>query len=227
MDRDPILGEPVDTTPALRPGPAVLQGRYGAVEKLNAVKHGPALWEAIEGYDALWDFLRYGPFADKKSFLDYLEFREAQDDPHAYAIVDQAGLAKGISCLMEIRLDMRALEVGFILYAPTLQRTRLGTEAQYLLMRYAFETLNIRRYEWKCNALNGRSREAALRYGFTFEGIFRQHEIVKGRSRDTAWYSVLDCEWPARKAAFESWLDSANFDGEGRQKTPLQEVSVG
>ena len=122
---------------------------------------------------------------------------------------------------MEIRPAMRVVEVGHIVYSPALQRTPLATEAQYLLARYAFETLGYRRYEWKCNALNAPSRRAALRFGFTFEGIFRQHMIVKGRNRDTAWFSMLDSEWPARKAAFERWLAPENFDSDGRQKTKL------
>ena len=116
---------------------------------------------------------------------------------------------------------MRVIEIGHIVYGAPLQRTPLGTEAQYLLARYAFETLRYRRYEWKCNALNAPSRRAAARYGFTFEGIFRQHMIVKGRSRDTAWYAMLDSEWPARKRAFEAWLAPDNFDGDGRQKASL------
>src|SRR6266852_8342795 len=118
---------------------------------------------------------------------------------------------------MEIRPAMRVIEVGHIVYSPALQRTPLGTEAQYLLARYVFDTLGYRRYEWKCNAHNAPSRRAALRLGFTFEGIFRQHMVVKGRNRDTAWFSMLDHEWPARKAAFEAWLDPANFDAEVKQ----------
>jgi RimJ/RimL family protein N-acetyltransferase len=118
---------------------------------------------------------------------------------------------------------MRVVEVGHIVYSPALQQTPLGTEAQYLLARHAFETLGYRRYEWKCNALNAPSRRAALRYGFQFEGILRQHMIVKGRTRDTAYFSMLDSEWPARKAAFERWLAPENFDRDGRQKTKLGE----
>jgi RimJ/RimL family protein N-acetyltransferase len=125
--------------------------------------------------------------------------------------------------LMEIRPTHRVIEVGNIVYSPALQRTPLSTEAQYLIARYAFETLRYRRYEWKCNALNAPSRRAALRFGFSYEGLFRQHMIVKGHNRDTAWYSMLDSEWPARKAAFERWLAPENFDSNGRQKTKLSE----
>ena len=126
---------------------------------------------------------------------------------------------------MEIRPAMRVVEVGHIVYSPELQRTPVATEAQYLLARYAFEELGYRRYEWKCNALNARSRRAALRFGFTFEGIFRQHMIVKGRSRDTAWFAMLDQEWPARKQAFETWLAPENFTSERQQKRSLAELN--
>jgi len=126
---------------------------------------------------------------------------------------------------MSIRPDMRVIEVGNILLAPALQRSRLATETQYLLARHVFETLGYRRYEWKCDALNAPSRRAALRLGFRFEGIFRNHMIVKGRSRDTAWFAMTDADWPARKAAFERWLDPANFDAEGRQRVSLRELN--
>jgi RimJ/RimL family protein N-acetyltransferase len=126
---------------------------------------------------------------------------------------------------MEIRPAMRVIEVGHIVYSPALQRTPLGTEAQYLLARYAFETLGYRRYEWKCDAHNAPSRRAALRYGFVFEGILRRHMIAKGRTRDTAYFSMLDSEWPARKAAFEKWLTPENFDASGKQRTSLSELN--
>jgi RimJ/RimL family protein N-acetyltransferase len=147
------------------------------------------------------------------------------DDPYSYAIVDRSGQALGIATLMEIRPSMGVIEVGHILYSPALQRTPLGTEAQYLLARYAFETLGYRRYEWKCNALNAPSRRAALRYGFVFEGVLRQHMIAKGRNRDTAFFSMLDSEWPARKTAFERWLAPENFDADGQQRTSLSELN--
>jgi len=126
---------------------------------------------------------------------------------------------------MRIEPRHRVIEVGSIVYAPSLQRTRGATEAMYLMARYVFEELGYRRYEWKCNSLNAASRRAALRLGFTFEGIFRQHMIIKGRSRDTAWYSMLDSEWPRRKAAFERWLDVSNFNADGRQKTSLSALN--
>jgi RimJ/RimL family protein N-acetyltransferase len=163
----------------------------------------------------------YGPFPDAQAFSEWVAARAALPDPYAYAVIAPSGRAVGIATLMEIRPAMRVMEVGHIVYSPALQRTPLGTEAQYLLARYAFETLLCRRYEWKCHAMNASSRRAALRYGFTFEGILRQHMIAKGRTRDTAMFSMLDSEWPARKAAFERWLAPANFDPDGRQKESL------
>ena len=203
------------------PGAVTLTGRFGTVERMNATRHGPALWEAVRGHDQVWTYLPSGPFADGESFANYLVHWENSSERVFYAIVDGNGRAVGVSALMEIRPAHRVIEVGNIVYSPALQRTPLGTEAQYLLARYAFETLGYRRYEWKCNALNAASRRAAERYGFSYEGLFRQHMIVKGHSRDTAWFSVLDSEWPARKAAFERWLAPENFDRDGRQKTKL------
>jgi RimJ/RimL family protein N-acetyltransferase len=218
------VGLPVDQTPAKRPGPVTLAGRFGRIERLD-LRHAGDLWRACAGHEAIWTYMSYGPFADAAAFADWIASRIALDDPYSYAIVDPAGCALGIATLMEIRPAMRVIEVGHIVYPPALQRTPLGTEAQYLLARYAFETLGYRRYEWKCNALNAPSRRAALRYGFVFEGILRQHMIAKGRNRDTAYFALLEREWPARKTAFERWLAPENFDAEGRQHTSLRELS--
>jgi RimJ/RimL family protein N-acetyltransferase len=221
------IGAPVDATPAHRPGPVVLEGRYGRVEKL-APQHAAALWEAVRGHDQIWTYMSgYGPFADGKTFTDWVASRVALEDPYSYAVIDPSGAAIGIATLMEIRPPARSVEVGHIVYSPCLQRTPLGTEVQYLLARYAFETLRNRRYEWKCNSLNAPSRRAALRYGFVFEGILRQHMIAKNRNRDTAYYSMLDSEWPARKAAFERWLAPENFDAQGNQKISLSALNGG
>jgi RimJ/RimL family protein N-acetyltransferase len=226
---DPVTGQPVgltvDVGPALPPGPVTLEGRYGRVERL-AQHHDAALWTAVEGQHQIWTYMGYGPIADFAAFSQWLASRIALGDPYSFAIVDRSGQAVGIATLMEIRPAMRVIEVGHIVYSPALQRTPLGTEAQYLLARYVFETLAHRRYEWKCNALNAPSRRAALRYGFMFEGILRQHMIVKGRSRDTAYFSMLDREWPARKAAFERWLTPGNFDADGKQRVSLSELNA-
>jgi RimJ/RimL family protein N-acetyltransferase len=215
------IGVPVDTTPAQRPGPVTLQGRYGRLEKLD-MRHADDLWTAFAGHDDVWTYISTdGPFADATTFSAFLARRAAAADPYAYAIIDMSGRAVGYFTLMEIRPDARVIEVGHVLYSPALQRTPLGTEAQYMLARYAFETLGYRRYEWKCNALNAASRRAALRYGFVYEGTFRQHLIAKGRNRDNAWFSMLDSEWPVRKAAFERWLSPENFDAQGSQRLKL------
>ena len=219
------VGPEVDATPARRPEALRLTGRFGSIGKLDPGRHGAALWRALHGHDDLWTYMAYGPFADEGAFLAWLDQRADLADPFSYAVVDTRGDATGIVTLMEIRPAMRVIEVGNIVYAPALQRTPLGTEAQYLIARYAFETLGYRRYEWKCNALNAPSRRAAARYGFVFEGVFRQHMIVKGRTRDTAYYSMLDGEWPARKAAFERWLAPENFDANGKQRVTLSELN--
>jgi RimJ/RimL family protein N-acetyltransferase len=219
------IGAPVDDKPAALPGPVTLAGRFGRIEKLN-VGHAPSLWEAVKGHDRIWTYIpSYGPFSDAAAFSAWVAQRAALDDPYSYAIVDAADRAVGVFTLMAIRPEHRVIEVGHVVYSPALQRTPLATEAQYLLARYAFETLGYRRYEWKCDALNAASRRAAARYGFTLEGIFRQHMIGKGRSRDTAWYAMLDGEWPARKANFECWLAPDNFATDGQQIQSLSKLN--
>lgn len=226
MALDQPLGPEVDPTPAEGPGPVTLEGRHVRIEKLDPRKHGEAFWRAVRDDDTLWTYMGYGPFAGDAAFAAWMEQRAANADPYAYAVVDLVrGVATGTVTLMEIRPQMRVIEMGNIVYAPVLQRSPGATEAQYLVAAYVFETLGYRRYEWKCNALNMPSRRAALRLGFTFEGIFRQHMIVKGRNRDTAWYSMLDTEWPDRKEAFERWLDPSNFDAEGRQRVSLSALN--
>jgi RimJ/RimL family protein N-acetyltransferase len=219
------IGLPVDTTPAKRPGPVTLQGRYGRLEKL-APQHAADLWAAFAGHHRIWTYItKDGPFANAAEFAPFLAMRAAADDPYAYAIINLADRAIGYVTLLRIVPDMRVIEVGHVLYSPALQRTPLGTEAQYLLARYVFETLGYRRYEWKCDALNAASQRAALRYGFTYEGTFRQFMIVKGRNRDNAWFSMLDSEWPARKRNFERWLAPDNFTADGRQKISLSAMN--
>jgi RimJ/RimL family protein N-acetyltransferase len=215
------VGPPVDAKPALRPYAISLCGRFGSVERLVPARHGDALWGELKGHYGLWTYMSYGPFADKPAFAAWLAEREKLADPFYYVVADKTGRPLGLATLMSIRPDMRVIEVGNILLGPSLQRSPLATEAQFLLARHAFEMLGYRRYEWKCDALNAASRRAALRFGFAFEGTFRSHMIIKGRNRDTAWFAMTDADWPARKAAFERWLDPANFDAEGRQKVKL------
>jgi RimJ/RimL family protein N-acetyltransferase len=219
------VGPPVDEGPATRPGPVTLQGRFGRIEKL-APAHSAALWDAVKGRNQIWTYMpSYGPFPNAAAFSQWLPARAALDDPYSYAIVDASDRAVGVFALMAIRPEHRVIEVGHVVYSPALQRTPLATEAQYLLARYAFETLGYRRYEWKCDALNAASRRAALRLGFSFEGILRQHMIAKGRNRDTAYFSMLDSEWPARKANFERWLAVENFTDDGQQKHSLRALN--
>jgi RimJ/RimL family protein N-acetyltransferase len=215
------LGPLVDASAASQPNAVVLKGRFGLVEKLDPSRHGADLWAALAGHDQIWTYMAYGPFADAEAFGLWLKERAGLTDPFSYVVIDKAGHAGGIITLTAVRPGMRVIEVGSILLSPGLQGTPLATEAQYLLARYAFETLGYRRYEWKCDAHNAASRRAALRLGFNFEGLFRQHMIVKGRNRDTAWYAMLNTEWPSRKLAFERWLAPENFDAEGRQKVRL------
>ena len=218
------VGPPVDTSPARRPERVMLAGRFARLEKLDAGRDSAALWEGFKGRDDLWTYSSQGPFGGADLFQKWLEERAALADPYYFTIFDTGGRALGVTTLMEIRPAMRVVEVGHIVYAPALQRTPVATEAQYLLARHIFETLGYRRYEWKCDSLNAASRRAAERFGFTPEGIFRQHMILKGRSRDTAWYSMLDREWPRARTAFEQWLAPENFDGEGKQRRTLEEI---
>lgn len=195
---------------------------------LDPIAHGDALYRGTHGADndQQWRYLWDGPFPDRASFDSYLKQKATSEDPLFFAIVDKAsGQAAGHAAYMRIEPQHRVIEVGSILYTSDFQRTTGSTEVMYLMARHVFEDLGYRRYEWKCNALNAPSRRAALRLGFTFEGIFRQHMIIKGRNRDTAWFSMLDSEWPARKQAFERWLDPSNFDIDGRQRISLSALN--
>jgi RimJ/RimL family protein N-acetyltransferase len=191
---------------------------------LDAAAHGHALFAGSSGAERveLWRYLFNGPYDSELEFAKWLSSREKSEDPLFFTILDApSNEPAGYCSLMRIDPVHHVIEVGNILYLPRLQRTAGATEAMYLMARYVFEELGYRRYEWKCDALNSPSRRAALRYGFSFEGIFRQHMIVKGKNRDTAWYSMLDAEWPEKRRAFERWLAPANFDAQGGQLTAL------
>jgi len=208
------------------PGPETHEGRYVRLVPLSAESHTADLWDGVQGHDEVWDYLADGPYAAEADLAAAIEQKAAGTAAVFLAIVpESSGRAEGYASYMRIDPANGVLEVGNILMAPTLQKTTAATEAMYLMARHVFEDLGYRRYEWKCNADNAPSRRAALRYGFTFEGIFRQHMIVKGQNRDTAWFSMLDSEWPARRAAFEAWLDPANFDGQGRQRQTLTQIA--
>lgn len=215
------------TEPAKRPQRTELAGRVVDVVPLNPVVHADALFAGAGGEqnEGLWRYLFEGPFAVREAFNAHLRQKALSEDPLFFAILDRrSGDAVGYAAFMRIEPLHRVIEVGSILYTPRLQRTIGATEAMYLMARHVFEDLGYRRYEWKCNAQNEPSRKAALRLGFSFEGIFRQHMIIKGRNRDTAWFSMLDSEWPKRKVAFERWLDHSNFDASGRQKRSLSRL---
>jgi RimJ/RimL family protein N-acetyltransferase len=218
------IGDKVSTVVAKRLAHITLAGHHVQLIPLDPASHAADLFEAVRGHDEVWTYLFDGPFHDLKSFRERLESMAQSDDPLFFAIMDsRSGHAVGYASYMRIEPGHRVIEVGSILFAPALQRTQGATEAMYLMAKCAFDDLGYRRYEWKCNSLNAPSRRAALRLGFKFEGIFRKHMIVKGRNRDTAWYSMTDEEWPSRKMAFEKWLDPSNFDANGGQLHSLSE----
>ena len=203
-----------------------LAGRYVTLESLDADRHGDDLWEVTGGLENadLWQYMSEGPFAAREAFDEAMRESAEHDDPMFFAIIDNAtARAIGRVALLNIRLQHGVIEVGHVLFSPRLQRTRGATESIFLLAQYAFDELKVRRYEWKCNSLNEKSRRAATRLGFTFEGIFRQHMIVKGKNRDTAWFAMLDGEWPAVKEAIGAWLAPENFNNEGQERQKLRD----
>lgn len=210
---------------ARSPRRAPLEGQSVILEPLDAEVHGDDLFAAAQGADESWYYLPYGPFAGRTDFGAWLAQHAATADPMAFAIIDrETGTARGIATLMSIVPEHGVIEIGHIWLSPALQRTRQATEAIFVLARYAFDELGNRRLEWKCDAANTPSRRAAERFGFVFEGVFRQHRMIKGRNRDTAWYSITDGEWPSRRAAFEAWLMPENFDAGGKQRRSLAEL---
>jgi RimJ/RimL family protein N-acetyltransferase len=217
-------------TPRQRPPATPTQGRFCRIESLDPARHAADLYQAYsQASDGrLWTYLSNEPFQDAASFDAYMAKAAASTDPMHHAIIDLAsGKAIGTAALMRIDPVNGVIEVGHVAYSPLLQRTAHATEAQYLFMKRVFEELGYRRFEWKCDSLNEPSRKAAVRYGFTFEGIFRQAIVYKGRTRDTAWYSMLDSEWPALRAGYEAWLAPENFDAQGRQRRTLAACMAG
>jgi RimJ/RimL family protein N-acetyltransferase len=208
-----------------RPARAALAGERVRLEPVDRARHGADLFTAAQGDPRLWDYLPYGPFADEAALGEHLDRQAASEDPLFLAVL-AGGRAVGVVSYMRMEPQHGCIEIGHIWFGAPLQRTPAATETVYVLARHVFDDLGYRRLEWKCDAANARSRRAAERFGFTFEGVFRQHMIVKGRNRDTAWYALLDAEWPAVRAAFEAWLAPANFDAGGRQRTPLRQRST-
>jgi RimJ/RimL family protein N-acetyltransferase len=212
------------------PPRTVMEGRWARLEPFSVAAHAAGQHAAFaeEPGDDLWRFRDEGPFADEVAYRAFAARTMTGDDPLYFAILDRAGgRPLGSAAFMRIVPAHGVIEVGSITYAPRLKRTRVATEAMYLMARRAFDELGYRRYEWKCDDRNTPSKRAAARLGFRFEGVFRQHMVVRGRNRDTAWFAMTDDEWPARRAAFERWLEPANFDAEGRQKARLAEFSGG
>lgn len=213
--------------PPPHPPRLALEGHYCRLEPLDAARHAEALFaaNALDAEGLNWTYLSYGPFGDLSQYRAWVEKVGPGEDPLFFAILDQAtGRATGVASYLRIAPESGSIEVGHINYSPLLQRTRAATEAMYLMMAQAF-ALGYRRYEWKCNALNQPSRAAAQRLGLSYEGLFRQATVVKGRNRDTAWYATIDSEWPALEAAFLQWLDPANFDAQGQQRRPLSSLT--
>ena len=214
-------------TPRPRPAGATLEGRWCRLERLDPLRHGDSLYEAsvASGADERFRYL-FEPAPQSRGEFDAWAQRAAgADDPLFYAVVDPTtGRAEGRQALMRITPDHGVIEVGSILWGPRIARTRVATEALYLFARHVFEELGYRRFEWKCDALNEPSRLAALRFGFAFEGIFRQHMVVKGRNRDTAWYAMTDADWPKIAAGMQAWLEPQNFSAEGRQRQKLRDM---
>ncbi len=218
------IGEPVpDWHGCAVPVREPLRGRYCVLEPLDAGRHSDDLFDAYAADPGgMWTYLSDGPYESRETFGDAMAAAAASEDPLYVAVVDRAsGRALGRAAYLRIQPAAGSIEVGSIAYAPRLQRTPAATEAMFLMMQHAFDELGYRRYEWKCDALNEPSRRAAERLGFSYEGLFRQALVYKGRNRDTAWYAIIDRDWPAIRRGFEQWFDPANFDSAGRQKLPL------
>lgn len=227
------LGQPIgfaipDWKPPQPPARTPMEGRFCRLEPLDANAHAEALHAAniLNTDGSLWTYMAYGPFATLAEYKKWVEASARGNDPLFFAIVDlESGKPVGVASYLRIDPANGCIEVGHLAYSPLLQRTPAATEAMFLMMDQAFK-LGYRRYEWKCNALNAPSRAAAQRLGFSYEGIFRQATMVKGRNRDTAWYSIIGGEWPALKQAFETWLAPANFDAQGMQRTKLSALTT-
>lgn len=218
----------LDWQPVATPARAPLNGQYVRLQPLDPLVHGDALWLALQGPDsdpALWDYLPYGPFAERAGFAAWLAANAASADPLFFAVIDlNSQRAVGLLSFLRITPRDGCIEIGHIAFGRAMQRSPASTEAVYLLAELAMGRLGYRRLEWKCNARNARSMRAAERLGFVYEGTFRQHMVVKGHNRDSAWFSIIDGEWPRCRAAFERWLARDNFDDAGRQKQRLEQL---
>lgn len=223
----PVGYEVANWTTRPLPPRRVLEGRWTCLEPLEPGRHGQDLYRAnsLDVRGAMWTYLPYGPFEDVGAYTTWLSSVAHVDDPVFFAVLDEEGFAVGLCSLMRIDPRAGSIEVGHLAFSPQLQQTTAATEAMALLAALVFDELGYRRYEWKCDALNAPSRRAASRLGFVFEGTFRQATVVKGRNRDTAWYSITDTEWPRLKSAYAQWLSPDNFDDEGRQLIALSKLT--
>lgn len=226
MSDEVRLGREVKNwTPPLRPADDAMEGRVVRLEPLNADAHAADLHRAFAGHESLWDYMPYGPFVSAGAYHRWAKEREAAEDPRFFVLRNRAtGHCGGIASYLRIAPEAGSIEVGHICISPEMQKGLAATEAMWLMMDWAFRA-GYRRYEWKCNALNMASRRAAQRLGFSYEGIFRNHLVVKGRNRDTAWFAVTSEDWPALSEAFRAWLAPGNFDAEGRQKERLSDLT--
>jgi RimJ/RimL family protein N-acetyltransferase len=220
------LGLPLeDWSPPQAPNWAEKSGKFVTLERLNAESHAALLHRSFAEDNAVWDYLPYGPFSSASQYHRWVRDMAVLDDPRFYAIKNlQTGNWEGVASYLRITPEAGTIEVGHINFSPALQRTVAGTEALYLMMEWAFEA-GYRRYEWKCNALNLGSRRAAQRLGLSFEGVFRQAAVVKGRNRDTAWFAAIDREWPALKEAYAAWFSPSNFSADGLQRESLADMT--
>lgn len=221
------LGQPIGAelpgwTPRQAPPRTPMAGRFCRLEPL-AAEHARVLHEAnaLDRDGRNWTYLPYGPFADDSAYRAWVEASARQDDPLFFTVIDASGHPVGVASFMRVDRANGVIEIGHLNFSPLMQRTPVATEAIFLMLRRAFDELGYRRCEWKCDSLNAPSRAAALRFGFTYEGLFRQAVVVKGRNRDTAWYSIVDSEWPRIRDGFERWLAPHNFDADGQQRERL------
>lgn len=226
MTSDEFLGTPVaGWTPPPAPLGAPLEGAYVRLERMDPEAHAADLHRAYGGHDRLWDYMPYGPFSSAAGYHRWAKETATGSDPLFYVLRDSAtGHCGGVASYLRITPAAGSIEVGHICLAPEIARGRVWTEAMFLMMDWAFAN-GYRRYEWKCNALNLASRRAAQRLGFSYEGIFRQAAVIKGRNRDTAWFAMIDAEWPALREAYAAWLAPRNFDASGRQKERLSDLT--
>lgn len=220
------LGARLDSwAPPRWPDATHLEGGFARLELLSADAHAAALFKANSASDEIWTFLPYGPFTSAASYHRWIRQVTAEADPRFHAVWNKdSGAWEGVASYLRIKPQSGSIEVGHINFSPALQGTRAATEAMFLMMQWAFEA-GYRRYEWKCDALNMGSRRAAQRLGLSFEGIFRQATVVKGRNRDTAWFAATDKDWPALKEAFGVWLSPSNFDENGQQRERLGDLT--